>query len=110
MKKEIEELEKLKLKITTNLKEWVKDRSISLDERWNLFFKSNLGDHKNWIEDFKNLDSDDLVKSRDYNRHETVYLEDLKEYGVESIESDENYNEFREDVLSKFIKSFEWDW
>ena len=110
MKEQIEELEKLKLKITANLKEYVKDKSIPLDERWNLFFESNLGSHSNYIENFVNLDSNDLANSRDYNRHETVDLQDLREYGVESIESDKEYDEFREDVLNKFIQSFEWDW
>lgn len=43
-------------------------------------------------------------------RHEIVNLRDISDWGIDSLESDEAYDEFREDVLSKFIKSFEWDW
>ena len=108
MKEQIEELEKLKLKITANLKEWVKDKSVSLDERWNVFFKSGLGMHVGSIEDFVNLDPDDYCDN--VSRCETIDLQDIRDWGIKSIELNEDYDAFREDVLNKFIKSFEWDW
>lgn len=110
MKERIEQLAKLKVEITSDLREWVKDKSIPLDERWDVFFASGLGIHSGNIEKFINLNDDDLVSRMDYNRHEIVKLGDIREYGIDSLESDEDYNDFREDVLEKFIKSFEWDW
>ena len=96
--------------LKSELRDWVKDKSITLDERWSVFFKSELGDHSSGIEDFINLDSDDIASVMDHHRHEIVYLEDISEYGIESIKNENDYNEFREDVLNKFIKSYEWDW
>ncbi len=110
MKEKIQQLKDLKQELTLELKEWVKDKTIPLDERWDLFFQSDLGDHRTWIEDFKNLDSDNIAKNRDVNRHETIYLDTIEEWYIKSIEDSEKYDEFREDVLSKFIQSFEWDW
>ncbi len=105
MKEQVEELEKLKLKITANLKEWVKDKSISLDERWDVFIKSDLGDHKTYYEDFVNFESDDYCDN--FEKYQTLNLSNAINY---KNFSDEEYNEFREDVLNKFIKSFKWDW
>lgn len=110
MRDKIKQLKKDKEKLTLELKEWVKDKSIPLDERWEVFFASDLGKHSSWIEDFVNLDSDDVASHRDMDRSETVDLQDIRAYGISSIESDEDYDAFREDVLTKFIKSFEWDW
>ncbi len=108
MKEKIQELEKLKLKLTADLKEWVKDKSIPLDERWEVFFASGLGDHETCYEDFVNLNSDDYCDR--VSRHEVIYLSDIRDWGIDSLESDEDYDAFREDVLERFIKSFEFDW
>ncbi len=110
MKEKIEQLGKLKVEITSELKEWVKDKSIPLDERWDTFFKSGLGRHISSIETFVNLTGNDICSVFQPSRHETIHLGDIAEYGISSIESEEAYNEFREDVLNKFVKSFEWDW
>ena len=110
MKEKIEQLDKLKQQLTSELREWVKDKSIPLDERWDVFFASGLGVHSGSLENFVNLTDDDLANVRDFNRYEIVDLDYVREYGSITLESDEAYDEFREDVLSKFIKSFEWDW
>ena len=107
MKEKIEQLAKQKQELTVELREWVKDKSIPLDERWDVFFASGLGSHIGSIEEFVNLNSDDYCDNM--QRHEIVHLGDVSDW-VGSLTSDEAYDEFREDVLSKFIKSFEWDW
>jgi hypothetical protein len=106
MKEQIEELEELKLKITANLREWVKDKSISLDERWNLFFKSDLGDHKTYHENFVNFKSDEYCNN--LNRYKIIDLSNAINY--KNFSDEIQYDDFRENVLNKFIKSFKWDW
>lgn len=110
MRDKIKEFNSSKELLKQELKKYVTNREISLDERWNLFFESDLGDHSTSIEDFLNLDSDDIASVRDFNRHEIVDLESIIEWEIESIKDEDCYDKFREDVLRKFIKSYEWDW
>lgn len=110
MLEKIEQLNKLKQNLTSELRKWVKDKSIPLNERWVVFFKSDLGEHVSSIEDFVNLNSDDVYDTYQPERYITIYLSDIRDYGIKSLESDEDYDAFREDVLNKFIKSYRWDW
>lgn len=90
---EIKELDATAEKIRKKLKVYVVDKNVSLKERWDTFIKSDLGDHKPWIQrfdafkDFKesgrNSLEDDLYDSR--QRCEVVTVSSL----VECLE--ENY-------------------
>ncbi len=94
-------------KLTQELKEWVKDKSISLDERWEVFIESDLGTHKCSYEDFAHFNSD--MYCDDTRRGATIYLSDVEDTYFENNTLEE-INEFKEDVLNSFIKSFEFDW
>jgi len=95
-------------------KEWVKDKSIPLDERWKLFIDSKLGDRKGYYQSFKNFNSNDYYDKFYWDRHMTIEVDDMYERGCEDnfeyFGSPEKANEFREDVLNKFIYSFNNDW
>jgi|SRR6188508_1971822 len=114
-------------KLTEELKEWVKDKSISLDERWEVFIESDLGIHKSFIERFKTLDNDLIGTDCAISvyKYETIFVESIYEAIQEAQEElEENpdsvyvskklantdLNSFREECLEKFIKSFEFNW
>lgn len=108
-KQKFEEYLKLKEQISAELQLYVVDQSIPLDERWDVFCKSGLGNEESFYEDFKNFKVDDWCDN--FDRHETIILTDIvKESWFYTFKSDEAYNEFREDVLKRFIRSFINDW
>ena len=126
MKNKIEEYLKLQGTLREELKTWVLDESIPLEERWEVFISSDLGDHSPWIEDFHPLVREYYL-GRDYRRHETIeiyridenYQEELWEKyhmdkSSEEIEdiilNDKTLQEFRRAAMKEFIKSFELDW
>jgi len=109
----------------------IKDKSIPLGERWELFKKAptELKNNGSWIESFKALNEacggevswyDDFCKER----HETVHLVDLVsdvEWCIENDQVDRGYckaffdkpellDKFKEEILEKNIESFEYDW
>lgn len=105
MLQEIEDLIELNKKLAEKLKVWVVDKSIDINVRWDAFIKSDLGEHKSYYEDFVNFNTDDYCDNID--KYQVIKLSDATNF---KCFSNEEYDEFREDVLSKFIKSFEFDW
>lgn len=118
MKRELEEFNIIKEGIKNRLKIWVKDKNIPLEERWKTFIDSDLGDHKPFIERFEGMDDENYTDKYYIKRYQTVDVEALYEWGTEDNYDDEEpelntvekQNAFKEDVLNKFIKSFEFDW
>lgn len=109
LQQKVAELIAFKSELVKELKIYVVDKSISLDERWDLFIKADVGEELYDYENFVNFSSDDWCDH--FNRHQTIDLTQVKkENWYYKFESDEAYNEFREDVLSRFIKSFKNDW
>ncbi len=109
MKEKIEEALKSLENLKKEFKKWCKDKSIPLDERWNLFIKSKLGDHSSSYEDF------DCKLGRDYTDDlEDKYLnhdvEDVLEYTDLSNYEEKEIIEYKENVLKSFIKSYTFDW
>lgn len=104
------------------LKSYVVNKKIPLEFRWNLFNKSKLGDTRGYYEDFKNLD-DGVYAELEYNRYNYVHLNGLVEL-LEKRLSYEKYLrksndkqtkeeviiELKEEILSKFLKAFIFDW
>ena len=78
MKEKIENFLELKSKITEELKEFVKDKSIPLEDRWSLFIESGLSSHKNCIQDFKTFNIEDYHCNSD--RYETIEVTSIIEY------------------------------
>lgn len=108
MKEKIEEFLKQKQQLTPELKEWVKDKSIPLEERWEVFFKSELGENSTYYEEFEHFFNE--VYCNRLNKYQTLKLKDVEEYDWFPELSHEELIEFKEDVLSRFINSFKWDW
>jgi len=104
-----------KAKLTKELQEWVVDKVIPLEERWNLFIKSGLGGHT-WV--YVDFDTD---IGRDYcddleQKYETHKVTDVLSWAEDQEDHEKpRYTEnqiidFKESVLIKFIKSFDFDW
>lgn len=118
MKNKIKELNLLKKTLTKELKIWVKDKSIPLDERWDVFHDSQLGEELSFYEEFEGVDSDGYYDNYYIDKYQTVYTKNLfemaseKRYNKQKAELDtiEKQNAFKEDVLNKFVKSFEMNW
>lgn len=127
MKNKIEEYLKLQETLREELRSWVLDEDVPLEERWEVFISSDLGDHSYWIENFHPL-LEKYYLNRECNRHETIeiysvdenYQEDLwdKYSRIEDdsdkinllIIQDETLQEFRRAAMKAFIKSFVLDW
>lgn len=103
------------------LEKWIIDKSIPLEERWNLWKDSpeELKNECQWVEDFTISGRgiswyDDFYKER----CETVYLSDL----IHNMQRDFNepvclkkytqadIDDFKEQILAKNLLSFVYDW
>lgn len=118
MKEKIEQFLKEKEILTEELKEWVKDKSIPLEERWEVFVKSELGERISYYEQFEGVESDGYYDNYYIEKYQTVTTGQLFEIASKptytnkepELNTQEQKDSFREDVLDKFIKSFENDW
>lgn len=112
MQKQIEEFLDVKKQLAEQLKVWVKDKSIPLDQRWELFVKSELGEKSNWIERFEGIDSDLYYDEFYIHKYQTTTVDYLYECACENdiLVTDEDKEAFKEDVLDQFIFSFKFDW
>jgi hypothetical protein len=97
------------------LKKVVTDTSIPLEDRWDLFVQSGMGDHEPWIQHFEALKDyeDDLYDGLE--RHSTVEITELLihlgELEFESQHAKIHVTDaFKEEVLSQFIRAFTYDW
>lgn len=109
LKQKVKELEQYKRVLADELRLFVVDRSIPLQERWEIFKHSDLGEHSTYTADFVNFESDDWCDA--FDRHVTIDLLSVQQNNWYYVfENEDAYNEFREDVLRCFMKSFENDW
>lgn len=121
MNKELKEFLKVKKEFEAKARKWLKNKKVPLEERWDFFIESELGDHESSIVEFKNLDND-VITGDNYNRYETIEISDLidiVEDAKRNDPEDEYYDEtmaktnldkLKEEILSRFIKSFQFDW
>ncbi len=106
-----------------DLKIWVVNKDIPLDERWELFIKSELGESEGWNLNLNSLPRDYVSYdgSISCERYQTMRMEeviDVLEYQVGNLDSryvhkDAKYvciEDVKEEILEKFIKSFTFDW
>ena len=76
LQKRLELFNKAKENIKSDLKKFVADKSYPLNERWNLFIESDLGDDDTSIPSFKSFDIyQDYY--RDLNRYELISVEGI---------------------------------
>ena len=78
-----------------------------MQDRWDLFKHSEFGEESAGVESFKSFDIDFI----DFAKYETVYLIDvlarIKDYLEDEEEDEEDVIEnFKEEVLEKWMKSF----
>ena len=115
---ELSEFMEQKIRLTVALKEIVKDKSYSLDDRWELFICSELGYHQDDCLDLECFDLDSFYAKIGYDRYHTYTVDDLLSdiacYGINlkisDREKEEQLNEIKEELLDKFIYSFNYDW
>ena len=121
-----------KKEVTELLKEYVKNKRIPLEERWILFLSSKLGVTNDYYVVFNTL-NEDFYNDTGINRYENITVEWLLDLLIDhSIEESEitrffinkldskkltketylnaSLDLFKEEVLEKFIYSFNYDW
>ena len=113
-----------KEKLTQEVKAVCQDTSIPLDERWEIFKQSELGDIQSWVMTFAALD--DMYESGEcdyydaFGKDRYAYV-DMIEVVEEHIEGWDQYEEstpptqeqidaLKEEILEKFVKGFHNDW
>lgn len=129
MKQKILDFFKLRDEIESVVKQYVQDKSIPLNERWEIFEQSGFGEHQCWI---KHLDSlhDDIVMYDGLvhaDRMQSISVFTIIERYEDDMEDldDEEKNDpdenkwlkykfdpitFKEECLAKFIKGWDYDW
>ena len=107
MKEKIDQFIASKEAMKKELIKFCKDKSIPLQERWELFIKSDLGDISQWASDCKVIrdivDEDDLTYEK-YSTH--LYKDIIDEWAAD----DKRKIEVQEYALKKFEKGFTYDW
>lgn len=116
MKHEIQSFLETKQNLINRFKAWVTDKSVPLEERWELFIKSDLGDISTYYENPPGIDWNKHTLYDDfyYDKYATCKAKDILERVQEEEEKfswDENKEvEFKEFFLNKFLKGFINDW
>ena len=110
--KMLKNIEDLKLQF----KEWCKDKTIPVDERWKVFIKSDLGGIDGFYRDPPGIDWDKKTLHDDFytEKRETLsadsMLEMIKDEPDEFDWDDKKEVEFKESFLQDFCKGFINDW
>lgn len=118
----LKNLQKLKIKV----KSYCQDLSIPLEDRWKVFERvgAYLGEDNCYIVRFNSLPKEFIMYDgyMHAERHQTIditqILEHIQEGIEEEIEEGEsngkyskiNLDKFKEEVLKKFLWSFDYDW
>ena len=108
------EFNEQKIKLTAELKRLVKDESIPLEDRWDEFINSELGEEDRFLLSLDCYDLDSFYA--DCERYATYDVEDIIDYIIDNEEELDNveYNnlltEIKEEILDQFICSFVYDW
>lgn len=125
MKEKIENFLKLQEEIIKELKKYVKDKTIPLETRWDLFVSSDLGDEDGYILRLESYDLDGYYDRSWCARYTTVEpehifeylydyeLEDYEEeldYELAKVELEVTISNIKEELLSLFVKSWRFDW
>lgn len=126
MKEKIEEFLLKREELIKEFKEYVVDKTIPLESRWDLFISSDLGEERDYILRLKSYNLDRYYDRSWCEKHDIIepgYLfEYIEEYELEDCEpEDDDYadlkagleitiNNIKEELLSLFIKSWRFDW
>lgn len=112
IKEKVEEFLDLQNNLRVELKEYVKDKSISLDERWELFITCGIGNEEPYYEDFKSFNHEEFFSDLELNRNEVITSEWIVNL-LSTIYGEYLYttlDDVKEEILDKFLYSFKYDW
>lgn len=111
MKEKIDNFFKIRQELIKELKDWVKDKSIPLEERWDVFIKSKLYDKSVWSHDWGYRDLIDDYKEETFaERYEIIAAKDIVDLFLEDGKYLDIIDDFKEAVLKSFIGEFRFDW
>lgn len=115
MEDKINEFRRLESEIKEEVKTFVQDKNKPLEERWRIFCLADMGEMEIWYEDFKALKKiigREVSYCDDFGieRHETFEVAAFFERSIVQNATEELQNELKEEILDKFIYSFEFDW
>jgi len=115
MKEKIEIFNEEKKSLKKEVKGYVKDKKIPLEERWNVFILSELGDHSSYYEEPKGINWNKYTLYDDFHtdKYAVLKVDDMLETAIENDiikQGSKEEIDFKEYFLSKFIYSFENDW
>ncbi len=92
---------------------WLKDKSIPVDERWDLWLRapSEIKNHSSFIEHFK-FRGEEISWYDDFYEQKgaTVMLENVIESIAEDEEEIEPINNLKDQILERNLESFIYDW
>lgn len=117
MKEKIKEFNKQKDTLYAEVKEYVQNTDLPLDDRWDVFVWSGFGDCSDWVVNgFKPLDDHfgrEVCWYDDFHidKYQTLEMKDLVEFMEEREGSyPELIDALKEEILAKFLFSFVNDW
>jgi len=106
LKEELTTFNKQKQDLTQKIKSFCQNKEYPLNDRWNLFIKSDLGEHQSYYMDLKSVDLDKFYDNYDryqeFNTSDVIFWLEENEYT--------NLDQAKEEILKSFIKSFQYDW
>ena len=109
LKGELTLFNKQKEELTQKVKLFCQNKEYPLDDRWDLFINSNLGEHDSCYIDLKSYNMDDFLAYRD--RHEYIEVDLIIEFiSDNTVNPDDFIDSVKEELLQMFIKSFTYYW
>lgn len=113
IRKLIKEFHTLKHETDKTIRKFVVDKSINIDDRWELFLESKLGD-EHWACEMPNISQRDLMEDLFLIRNETIYIDELLELSIQNevIQKHETdkINQYKEFCLENFINVLSFNW
>ena len=111
----IRQFNKQKQELTEELRIYVKDKVIPLEDRWEAFKLSKLGNTDSWVMTFESLNvlySGEVSWYDDFyiDKYQTVNMVDLVENLYESNFTEKQIDAVKGEVLNTFTLSFVNDW
>ena len=121
MKNKIDALNKQISKVKKEFEAYIKDTSIPLEERWNLFVEApdSLSEMTDWVQHFKIENFNEREMYENLSRNESVLAVDFVQQAIDgftyenvlsSVQIEEVLNALKEHFLSKNLKCFQYDW
>ena len=111
-----QQLENIKQSLTADVKEYVQNTSIPLEDRWEVFKKCGVGKEESYIQHII-FNGEDICDTEPFSKYETIFLVNVVENKEDDLQyykdvdfTRESIEAFKEEVLNQFIWSFEYDW